>query len=59
MNSDLSKVAQISIMLAQEYGKISEEKACEILGMSIKEYRQTKAAIAEAVVDHLAAHVGR
>lgn len=46
------KVAELfyPIMLTQEMGEISEAKACELLGMNIEKYRETKGQIAQGVL---------
>lgn len=51
----LMKVAELyyPIMLTQEIGKISESKACELLGMNAETYRETKYKIAKSVLTML------
>ena len=46
------KVAELyyPIMLTQTVGEISESKACELLGMNVEKYRETKEAVIKSVL---------
>ena len=54
-SKQLADVAQLwyPIMITQMMGKITEAKACELLGLGMYEYREEKQLIARIVVDML------